>query len=210
MKKVFILLLLTLFAAMPEIVMASSYDLTLTGTVTGGTIGTLAQAANVNIGSTVSYTLRINTDELGYTLNQNGEKSYKNNTYYMTTSGLLNGKSKKITNLSNYILDQKNSDPRYSRIGGLFNDGKSVIKLNLSNNDLTSILEGTLTNLKTGEIYEESLDPNSNENRYSQLVVKNLTVKASPTPIPGTILIMLSGLGIIVLLKRKFAPALAA
>ncbi len=214
MKKILALLLLTLFAAIPEVVMASSYNLTFTGTVSGGSIGSLAQAANVNIGSTVTYTFKINTDEKGYTLNNNGKKNYKNNSYYITsTSGLLNGKT---DGLSYYITDNKKNDPKWSSFKGYIDNGVSNIYIDVWNRDLTDILNGKITTITDGfygdgALYEESKNPNDHSNtNYSQLVVTNLTVKASPTPIPGTILVMLSGLGIVVLLKRKFAPNIAA
>ena len=209
MKKILALLLLTLFAAIPEVVMASSYNLTFTGTVSSGSIGSLAQAANVNIGSTVSYTFRINTDEKGYTVNNNGKKNYKNNSYYITsTSGLLNGKT---DGLSYYITDNKKNDPQWSKFKGSLNNGASEIEINIWNRDLSDILNGKITTIgaNNGYIAEQSNDPNNYKN-FSRLEINNLTVRASPTPIPGTILVMLSGLGIVVLLKRKFAPNIAA
>jgi hypothetical protein len=194
MKNIFCILALLAILVLPGQVFASSYYLTLEGTV--GSIsdnGGLASAAGVNVGDTVRYVVEIDTDRTGFATWHNGKDKEIKGTYYSSLySGVLSGMS---DNTYNYI------DPYYSGFYSQTGNELSAIAWQNWSSDLQSLVVGSTIN----SLYEFAY---SDTWGYTKIDLDGVTVtnisNTAPTPIPGAAFLMLGGLGVVGFVKRRF------
>lgn len=195
MKNIYAVILLLITLTVPAVSQASSYYVTLEGTVNSiQDNGGLASSANIGVGANVRYVLEIDTDRLG-SVTRNGRTWDKQNTVY---SGLYAGVLSGGMWYENNFLQENPAEFKAEAANSL-----SGVYLKDWNTKLDDLTVGT----KLGYMHEFSYNPDNNW-KYTQLNLKDMTVtnisNVAPTPIPGAAFIMLGGLGVVGALRRKF------
>lgn len=194
MKNVLSILALLVLLIVPVQASASSYYLTLEGTV--GSIndgGGLASAAGISIGDTLRYVVEIDTDRTGFYTRSNGKDKTVRGSYYTSLySGSLNGMT---TSSYNYLSPYYNGF--YSQTG---ND-QSALAFNSWSSSVQNLAVGSSIN----SLYESAFNENWG---YTKINLNSVTVtnisNVAPTPIPGAAFLMLGGLGVVGFVKRRF------
>ncbi|TIH13521.1 hypothetical protein D0S45_14510 [Marinifilum sp. JC120] len=194
MKNILSILALLVILVLPAQAFASSYYLTLEGSV--GSIsdsGGLVSAAGINVGDTVRYVVEIDTDRTGFYTKPNGKNKEVKGSYYTSLySGVLGGMT---TGDSNYL------NPYYSGFYSQSGNEQSAIAWQNWSSDLQNLNVGSTIN----SLYEVSY---SNTWGYSKIDLNTVTVtnisNVAPTPIPGAAFLMLGGLGVVGFVKRRF------
>lgn len=189
----YILALLVLFV-FPAQASASSYYLTLEGTV--GSVsdyGGLASAAGINIGDTVQYVVEIDTDRTGYYTRNNGKNKEVKGSYYTSLySGVLGGMT---TGDNNYLNPYY--DGFYSQSG---NEESFIAWQNWASDEVQDLGVGSTISSLYEVSYSESWG-------YSKIDLNTVTVtnisNVAPTPISGAAFILLGGLGVVGAVRRN-------
>ncbi|WP_320170331.1 VPLPA-CTERM sorting domain-containing protein [Maridesulfovibrio sp.] len=194
MRNIFAAFILLFILVVPGMANASSYYLTLSGTV--GSVedgGGLVSAAGISIGDTLSYVVKIDTDQTGSVTASWGTQDKYGTIYSSLYSGVLSGMN---TQSDNYL--QTYWEGFYSRTSG----DDSTIEFQNWTSDLASLTVGSSISTLNEFAY------NSNYG-FSKVVLDGVTVtsisETAPTPIPGAGLMMLGGLGVVGFVRRRFS-----
>ncbi|NDV28696.1 hypothetical protein [Desulfovibrio sp. JC010] len=193
MKNILSILALLVILVIPAQASASYYY-TLEGTV--GSIsdgGGLASAAGISVGDTVRYVIEIDTDRTGfYTKNNGKNKDVKGSYYSSLYSGTLNGMTTR-----NYNYLNPHNGGFYSQTG----NEQTYLEISNWSSGFGDLTIGSTVN----QIFEAAFNENWG---YTQIATSNLKItnisNVAPTPIPGAAFIMLGGLGVVGVVRRKF------
>ncbi|CCO24913.1 VPLPA-CTERM sorting domain-containing protein [Maridesulfovibrio hydrothermalis] len=195
MKKKFAVLILLLTLTMPGVAQASSYYMTLEGTV--GSIfdgGNLAFDAGLSIGDVVNYVIEFDTERTGFTTGWNGNiKEKKGSIYSSLYSGILDG---------THVRNNNFLTPYYNGFYSQASSENSGVEMNNWTSDLAGLSVGSTINSFSEYAYNKAWG-------YTRVNLNGITVidisNVAPTPIPAAAFIMLGGLGIVGVIKRRFA-----
>lgn len=193
-KKLLLIVVALVMLLLPSYASASPIYLTLEGTV--GSIwdgARLASKGKINVGDVVSYVMKIDSQVTGTTTWNNGRTYNQAGTIFGSLeNSLLEGKR----------FDQRNFGLDFGR-QMYFQAGNANSNLYL--NDWTDGLSTLQVGTKIDQLYEVGW---KSAVHYSRIDLNDVTVTrvadSAPTPVPGGLVLMGCGLGLLGMFKRRF------
>ena len=196
MNKFIRILMFIFLMSLPSYAFASPVYLTFKGTV--GSIGgqsSLMKDAGIKVGDILKYVGTIDEARAG-TITGPWGTTVRGNSVFSSAEGMLNGY---VVPETNWFETRTGLDTNtfYAQTGS----DKSLIEINSWTVPFSDLQVGS----QVSKFSEASYDRNG---RWGRLNLKDITVtrisNTAPTPLPGALLLMGGGLGLVALIRRKF------